>query len=167
MLVHRATQERIMHMTNRRPRWIVGLLALCCCAGTAFFAAGTAFAQGTGATLQGTLTDEQGGTLPGVNVTITNVESGFTRTVVSDERGWYRAAALNPGQYEVRAELSGFAPSVRSGLTLTIGQEATINLRLQLQGVQEAVVVTGDAPLVETTDNTLGTTITRAQLDSL
>jgi hypothetical protein len=126
-----------------------------------------AHAQGTGATLQGTLTDAQGGFLPGVTVLATNVESGFTRNTISDERGWYRITALNPGQYEVRAELGGFLPTVRTGLVLTIGQEATVNLQMRLQGIEESVVVTGEAPLVETTDNTLGTTITRTQLDSL
>jgi len=114
-----------MHMLKRRASRIAGLLGLL----TMSLCPVHAFAQGAGATLQGTLTDEQGGMLPGVTVTVTNVESGFKRSVVSDQRGWYRAAALNPGPYEVRAELSGFLPNVRSGLTLTIGQEATVNLQ--------------------------------------
>lgn len=145
---------------RRSPHRLIMTLALCVWTATAN-------AQGTGATLQGTLTDNQGGLLPGVSVTVTNTESGFTRTVVTDERGGYRAAALNPGPYEVRAELSGFLASVRSGVTLTIGQEAIVNLTMQLQGIEEAVVVTGEAPMVETTDNSLGATITRGQLDSL
>lgn len=149
-------------MRNVRHSPLRLVMALCFSAMTA-----AAYAQGAGATLQGTLTDNQGGILPGASVTVTNTDSGFTRTVVSDDRGTYRAAALNPGHYEVRAELSGFLLTVRSGITLTIGQEATVNLTMPLQGVQEAVVVTGEAPMVETTDNSLGATITRGQLDSL
>src|SRR5690349_13739956 len=66
-------------------------------------------AQNIGATLQGLITDAQKAVLPGVAVTITNVETGVARTVVSDATGWYRAAALQPGTYEMAAELSGFA----------------------------------------------------------
>jgi hypothetical protein len=124
-------------------------------------------AQSTGATLQGTISDPQRALLPGVTVVISNVETGFSRTVVTDERGWYRAPALPPGSYEVRAELQGFGSVVRSGLTLTIGQEATINLQLDLATVQETVTVTGETPLVETSNSTLGTTVTRSELDSL
>jgi hypothetical protein len=124
-------------------------------------------AQTTGATLQGTVTDEQGAILPGASVTITNTETGWTRTMVSDERGWYRVIALPPGTYELRAELQGFAAYIRQGLTLTTGQEATINPSLKLATVSETITVTGDAPLVETTRNTLGTTVSRNELDSL
>lgn len=130
-------------------------------------AAASAGAQTTGATLQGLVTDEQGAVLPGVTVTVTNTETGVTRAVSTDERGWYRAAALLPGKYELRVELSGFVRHVRSGLTLTIGQEATINASLKLATVQETVTVTAETPLVEITKNALGTTITRSQLDSL
>jgi hypothetical protein len=128
---------------------------------------GSAIAQTTGATLQGTVTDPQKAILPGVTVVIANADTGLTRTVVTDDRGWYRAPALPPGPYEIRAELSGFGSIVRSGLTLTIGQEATVNLQLDLATVQESVTVTGEAPLVETSNSTLGTTVTRNELDSL
>jgi Carboxypeptidase regulatory-like domain/TonB dependent receptor-like, beta-barrel len=124
-------------------------------------------AQTTGATLQGTVTDEQSALMPGASVTITNTETGWTRSVVTDERGWYRATALPPGEYELRAELQGFATYVRKGLTLTTGQEATVNLSLKLATVAETVTVTADAPLVETTRNALGTTVSRSELDSL
>jgi len=129
--------------------------------------AGPVSGQTTGATLQGIISDPQRSLLPGVTVVITNVETGLTRSVVTDERGWYRAPALPPGPYELRAELPGFATVVRSGLTLTIGQEATINLQLDLASVQETVTVTGESPLVETSNSTLGTTVTRTELDSL
>jgi len=124
-------------------------------------------AQTTGATLQGTLTDEQGAVLPGVTVTIVNTETGWTRVVLSDARGTYRAAALPPGLYEMKVEMSGFNTQVRSGMTLTIGQEATIDLTLKLSTVQETVTVTGEAPIVETTKSTMGTTVTKGQLDTL
>jgi hypothetical protein len=139
--------------------------AVCAC--TILLMPAAARAQSAGATLQGTVTDDQGAVMPGASVTITNVETGWTRSVTTDERGWYRAAALPPGAYELKAELSGFGTEVRSGLALTIGQEATINMQMKVAGVAETISVTGAAPLVETTNNTLGTTITRNQLDTL
>ncbi len=126
-----------------------------------------AFAQTTGATLQGTVLDEQGAILPGASVNVENVETGVERSVATDARGHYRAAALTPGLYRLRIELGSFAPYVREGLTLTIGQEATIDAVLKLASVQESVTITAASPLVETTNNTIGTTITRAQLETL
>src|SRR5262245_14277602 len=129
--------------------------------------AAAAHAQNTGSTLQGTITDEQGAVMPGTTVVLTNVETGWTRDVVTDERGWYRATALQPGKYEVKANLQGFATAIREGLTITVGQEATINLVLKVASLQEAVTVTGESPLVETTKSNLGTTVTRDSLDSM
>src|SRR5919109_778623 len=127
----------------------------------------SAFAQALGATLQGTNTDEQGAVMPGASVVITNIETGRTRDVVTDERGWYRVIALPPGEYELRATLQGFANHVRRGLVLTTGQEATVNVALTLATLSETVTVTGEAPLVESTKNALGATVSRSELDSL
>ncbi len=124
-------------------------------------------AQTTGGVLQGTVSDAQGGVLPGANITVINVETGWSRESVADARGWYRAPALAPGRYEIRASLQGFVTLVRAGLVLTLGQEATVNLSLHLATVAETVTVTADTPLVETTSNALERTITRTDLDSL
>jgi hypothetical protein len=113
------------------------------------------------------VTDDQGAVMPGVTVVVMNAETGWTRDVVTDIRGWYRVAALPPGTYEVRAELQGFATLRRTGLVITIGQEATVNLALPLATVEETVTVSAAVPLVETTRNALGTTVSRAELDSL
>ena len=88
-------------------------------------------AQSTGSAIQGTVTDEQGAVMPGASVVVANVQTGFTRDLVSDERGWYRATAIPPGDYEVRVTLQGFATQMRRGLTVTIGQEATVNVSLR------------------------------------
>ncbi len=125
------------------------------------------FAQTTGATLQGTIADAQGGVLPGASVTIRNTDTGWMRDVVSDERGWYRVAALPPGPYEVKVAMPGFVEYLRTGLVLSIGQEATVNHALKLATVAETITVTGQSPLVETSSNTLSKTITRTELDTL
>jgi hypothetical protein len=154
-------QGGTMRVSARRNCWFV--LAIV----TLLGASGAAFAQTTGATLLGTIVDEQGAVLPGAAITVTNTETGWNRVVVTNERGYYRAAALPPGKYEMKIEISGFRAEVRSGMTLTIGQEATINITLKLSNVQETITVTGESPIVETTKSTMGTTINRSQLDNL
>jgi hypothetical protein len=119
------------------------------------------------ATVIGTVVDAQNAALPGVAVTARNSATGFTRTVTSDVQGRYRIAALPPGPYEITAELSGFAPAVRRGVTLTVGAESVIDLTLGLAGVTEAVTVTADAPVIETTTSAVQETISREQIDLL
>ena len=124
-------------------------------------------AQNIGATLQGLITDAQKAVLPGVTVTITNLDTGVARTVVTDTTGWYRAAALQPGAYEMSAELTGFVGYKRGGMTLTTGQEPRIDLTLQVAAVRETVEVIAASPLVDTMRNTIGMTVTRTDLDSI
>jgi len=106
-------------------------------------------------TISGRVMDETGAVLPGVTVTITNVDTGIARTLVSSDEGIYRASALSPGDYRVEAELPGFRTAVRSGITLTVGREAVVNLTLQVGEISERVEVTGEAPLVNTTSATI------------
>src|SRR5206468_310504 len=98
---------------------------------------------------------QSGAVLPGATVTVTNVETGIARTAVSGTKGEYRVPALAVGTYEVRAELAGFQMAVRNGITLSVGQEAVVELALQVGNVTEQVTVTGDAPLIETTSATV------------
>lgn len=65
---------------------------------------------------------------------------------MTDSRGWYRAATLPPGRYALKVEIEGFVTHQRGGLTLTIGQEATVNATLQIATLQETVSVTAEAP---------------------
>ena len=124
-------------------------------------------AQNMGATLQGLITDAQNAVLPGVTVTITNVDTGVVRTVLTDTTGWYRAAALMPGTYKMSMELSGFVTFKRGGMTLTTGQEPRIDVTMQVASVAETVEVIAATPLVDVTKNTIGTTVTRKDLDSM
>jgi hypothetical protein len=124
-------------------------------------------AQVSTALVQGEVTDQTKGVLPGATVTARNEETGFARTAVSDARGYYRIIALPPGTYQVTAELTGFATVEKTGIPLTIGQEATIGFQLQLVTVQESITVTGESPLVEVSKTTLGTTINAKKLEEL
>jgi len=130
--------------------------------------ASPALAQGeASAVVTGVIADAQGGVLPGVTVTLRNVESGTTRTTVTEADGQYRIAGLQPGRYSLRAELDGFAPTEVPNLTLTIGLVVQSNLAMALQGVQEAVTVTAEAPVVETTTTEVATVVTQEQIAML
>ena len=96
------------------------------------FSAAPAFAQSTAAngSIEGTVIDASGGVLPGVTVTITNTRTGAERIVVTNDKGLYRAPLLPLGTYRVVAELQGFKKFEQTGITLSVGQAAVINVTL-------------------------------------
>ncbi|MBI4455456.1 MAG: TonB-dependent receptor [Acidobacteria bacterium] len=126
-----------------------------------------AFAQVTTGTIQGTIKDEQGAIIPGVEVTVINLDTGVARTVVTDDAGRYLASNLGLGSYEVRAVLAGFQTAVRRGITLTIGQVAVVDLILAVGEVTEEVVVMGEAPLVETTQSSISQVVDERMIRDL
>src|SRR4029077_16089968 len=89
------------------------------------------------------------------------------REAVTDTGGRYVIPQLLPGPYTVKADLSGFQQTVRSGMVVRVGEELTVALTLALAGVTETLVVTAEAPLVESTSNRIGTNITSNEIDSL
>jgi len=113
----------------------------------------SAFAQ-TGATLAGTVTDVSGGVLPGTHITARHLSTGAAREIAADSEGRFTLAGLPAGEYEVRADLSGFRTLVRAGIHLTVGENASIQLVLQV-GAAETVTVSGAAPQVNTRSSEL------------
>jgi hypothetical protein len=118
-------------------------------------------------TLRGTVTDAQGGAVPGVTVTITNVESGEVRTFVSDAEGRYLAQDLNPGRYNVTFELSGFRKVERTNILVLLGRSFDVNAELAVGGVTEVVQVTGEVPLIDTRGTTIAHNIAAEEIDRL
>ncbi len=127
----------------------------------------SAQAQLPTATISGVVKDATGAVVPGVSVTATNVERGLARTVMSVEDGSYRFSALPVGTYDIRAENPGFQTKVEQGLVLTVGAEAVLNIVLQVGAAGEAVSVTAEAPIVNTTSGTLGSLVTGEILSNL
>ncbi|MBI4445491.1 MAG: TonB-dependent receptor [Acidobacteria bacterium] len=111
-------------------------------------------AQGT-SRISGVVKDSTGGVLPGVTVTAKNLDTGITRSVITDDGGRYRIPELSLGNYEVQGELTGFQTTVRRGLKLAIGLEAVIDMVLNVGEMTERVEVTGEAPQIETTTSTI------------
>jgi hypothetical protein len=104
--------------------------------------AGTAGAQTSTGQISGTIRDSQGGVLPGVTVTVTNVDTGITWTEITGPQGSYTVTNLPVGNYKVNAELEGFRKSERSGFALTADGRITADFALALGGITEAVEVT-------------------------
>ena len=134
---------------------------------TFVFSVPFARAQDTTGTILGTISDASGAVLPGVTVTAKNTDTSQSRTIVTDEGGRYRVSLLAPGHYEVTAQLSGFQTMVRSGITVTVGQQAVVDARLSLGNVSESITVEGAAPLVETTTGTISNVVTESELGSM
>jgi hypothetical protein len=103
------------------------------------------------ASISGRVEDPTGQGVAGATVTIKSLETGAARAVTTTETGDFIAVALPLGRQEVRVEKSGFKAAVRTGVNLDVGQEAVINLRLELGDLIQQVVVSDEAPLVNTT----------------
>jgi len=103
--------------------------------------AGSAVGAQTAATLVGQVVDATGGRLAGVRITVTNEDTAAVRSVATDAEGRFALASLPPGQYIVRAELPKFRPLVRTGVRLTVGQQLSLTLALELGAAEEVSVV--------------------------
>lgn len=127
--------------------------------------AGSASAQ-TNARIEGIVTDSTGGALPGTTVTATNVGTNAVRVDVADRSGAYTITALPVGNYRILVELSGFKPET-TPVTLTVGQVARMDFRLQVGGVGEVMTVTAAAPLIEKSTSSISTLIDEKQIENL
>ncbi len=147
-----------LHMLLRLGAGIIGWIALGSC---------LVFAQGSTATISGVVRDATGAFVPGVGVTAKQTDIGLTRTAVSDEYGGYKMQLLPVGPYELTAELPGFKQQVRRGINLVVGQDAVVNLTLEVGGVAEQVTVTEEVALVNTTLSSTSGLITEQQVKDL
>ena len=126
-----------------------------------------AFGQQNTGTITGTVSDQQGAVIPGAAVEVRNVSTNALFTASTNEGGLYTAPGLAVGEYEISAESAGFKRAVRSGLTLQVNQIARVDLQLEIGQVTEIIEVTGEAPLVDTGDATLGEVIERRRVSDL
>src|SRR3989475_1030904 len=147
-----------LHAFRRFVTAIVVLIALGTC---------LSFAQTSTATILGVVRDASGALIPGVNISVKHTESGLTRTVISAENGGYNVLLLPVGAYEITTTMPGFKQAVRSGINLVVGQEAVVNLTLEVGAAAEQVTVTEEAPLVNTTTSSTSGLITEQQIKEL
>ncbi|MBL8229213.1 MAG: TonB-dependent receptor [Bryobacterales bacterium] len=130
-------------------------LALICLLATA----GLAHSQSTTAELSGLVADEQGAAIANAKVSLRNSGTGATREAITDSGGAFLIGQLTPGDYQLTAEMAGFRRYVRNGVTLQVGQRARVDVQLTLGTVSEAIEVTAEPPLLDTSEASLGQAI--------
>src|SRR3954466_4054186 len=126
-----------------------------------------AWAQQGTSELRGRVQDAQSGILPGVTVTVRNQATGMFRETVSGSDGSFIASGLTPGTYEVVAELQGFKKFNRKDLVLEVGKTVSIDVKMEIGGIEQTVTVQADSPLVDVTSKEVGGNITSETLVQL
>jgi len=117
--------------------------------------------------LHGTISDANGAVLPGASITITDPQTGFTRTVQSESDGTYQFLQLHPTVYVVEVGATGFAKLKREDVRLQVNTPATMNFTMQISATKVEIEVTTEAPLVNTQDASIGNPFTPRQLVDL
>src|SRR4051812_18383675 len=126
----------------------------------------TAWAQTFTGGVHGVVSDT-GGIVPGVTVTLVNEANGASRDAVSNDRGLYDFTAVPPGTYTVKAELTGFKTFENKGIRVGTQQFVTLDIKLDVGQLQETITVTGDAPLIDTSNASTGGVIDSRRLEPL
>jgi hypothetical protein len=125
------------------------------------------FSQGSTGRILGGVTDQSGGNIAGATVTITDVQRGVPRNLVTDSDGEYSAPDLLPGTYTVRVELKGFKAFERKNILLETGKDVRVDVVLSTGSMTETITITEEVPMVDTTSTTLGGTISNEIINDL
>ena len=125
------------------------------------------FAQTTTGRILGTVSDQTGAGVAGATVVVTDVQRGNARTVSTDTSGGYAVPDLQPGAYKVRAEAKGFKVVERVNIVVEVDQDLRVDISLPTGQVSETVVVTDEVPLLDTTNATLGGTLSNVEINDL
>jgi hypothetical protein len=124
-------------------------------------------AQTTSGSIVGTVSDPSGANIAGASITATNEGTGSSVEVTTKLTGDYLVSSLLPGSYSVAAKLAGFKTSVVSGIVVRINQATTLDLKLELGAVTQSVEVTGELPLLQTVDATVGNVVDQRRVQNL
>jgi hypothetical protein len=121
--------------------------------------------RATSGNIYGKATDEQGGVLPGVSITLSGV--GAPRTVTTDSLGAFRFVNIDPGTYTITAELAGMTTVRRENVTVQTGSNADVTITLKISAVAATVTVTGEVPLLDPRKARSGTNFSSEELKSI
>jgi hypothetical protein len=125
------------------------------------------FSQGGSAIVTGKITDQGGLTVPGVNVQAVNVGTNVAYPATTNEAGAYTLSNLPPGEYRISVQKEGFEPVLRPGVVLHVADNISIDFSLQVGTTTQTITVEGGAPLVNTTDSTLGGLVESQEISNL
>src|SRR6202047_5684887 len=140
------------------------LVSPVCVLALVILSAASASAQQISAVVRGTVTDASGAAVTNAEVTALQKETGFTRTVASDQQGAYLLVELPVGHYQLFAEAKGFQKFIQEGISLDVNQNATVAIHLAVGIPTQEVRVEANAPLVETTVTSLGKTVQEREI---
>lgn len=128
---------------------------------------GILVSQVTTAEITGRITDQSDAVVPGVEVTITNTDTGVVSSSVSNDLGYYSILLLPPGNYKLEGRLPGFRTVSRTGISLHVNQSARLDLVLQVGEVTDTVTVTGNVSLLESNTSALGALVDNSKIENL
>jgi hypothetical protein len=131
------------------------------------FASVFASAQFDAGSITGFVTDPSGAALSHAKITITNIGTGFEKTLTTDGRGGFTATSLPIGNYSISAKMAGFAEAKSQTIVLNAGATVNVNLMLNVEATKETVEVTGTTTTVDTGSSTAGTTLNSTQIGNL
>lgn len=140
-------------MQKMQFRVVILTLALC------FVQVIAAYGQTGGGTILGTVSDASGARVPNAQVSMKNAATGESRTVATNENGFYNAPSLSPGNYDIAVTAAGFQTLVRKGVAVLVGRELTLNLELRVGAVTQQVEVAGEISQVELSTSTVSGSI--------
>ncbi len=118
-------------------------------------------------TFSGTVTDATGAAIANAKITATETRTGSKSTAVSEASGSYTIPFLAPGTYEITAEAPGFKKAVHQGMTLSSGASPTVDIRMEVGQLSDAITITADAPVLESSNPTVGQVLTTKEVDAL
>lgn len=157
-----------MNFLNRRDFGVCLRLSFVLCSiSVALLISVSLSAQNNTGRILGTVTDQSGGAVPNGMVVVTNVQMGVARNLTTDSAGEYLAPDLLPGTYAVRVTAKGFQTIERRDILLETGKDVRIDLQLVAGEVTQTIEVTGAVPLVDTTNATLGGTLSNDTINDL
>jgi hypothetical protein len=143
------------------------LACLFCCSLAACLSTPALYAQGVGAAIEGTVRDSTGGVIPGAAITVISTETNQQRAAISNSAGLFSVPDLPPGKYRVQVSCQGFKTRVVENIELVVGQQLVLNTALQVGEITQRVMVTGEAPLVDTTTSQVAGLVAERQVKDL
>ncbi len=152
-----------MHLGGR----IISLFAMPLLAAVMLLALSTAAQAQSTATLQGTVTDPQGAVVPNATVVVRNESTSLERTTQTDSAGNYQFAALPVGKYRVDVRAQGFKGTAVTGLTVEVARTEVQDFHLEIGDISQEVVVSSDAPVIETATTSVGTVINQRTVQEI
>jgi hypothetical protein len=151
-----------MKNLSARLAWPMVVLAILVMAGTPAFGQG-----GNATTLSGVVTDDQGGVVPGADVTAKNNATSATILGVTDGTGRFVLAGVAPGTYTITVSLMGFKTAILPDIQVITGTPASVKVTLKVGTLEETVIVTGQTEIVQSTSPTVSSTIAIKQIQQL